>query len=144
MVPTTQPGPGPPSTARADRGAPTPTVAGAVEDQTMKEFRVPPLSDPTDGSSRPTRSSRVRGVARRLVIVLAWICHAALGVTVSVSGLIMPPGAVMLLGLFWIAGVVAMLWNRHRPGLLTAVPAVSWAVWFAVVVLGEAWLGWTA
>lgn len=110
----------------------------------MNANRVAPVDDRTDGSSRPARSTSLRVVARIFVMSFAWLGQAILGVTVSVSGLIMPPGAVMLLGFFWIAGVVVMIRHRHRPGLSAAVPAVSWAVWFAVAALGEARLGWTA
>lgn len=100
--------------------------------------------DPPDGSSRPEHSALVRRATRTVVAMVAWLVQAVLGVTVSVSGLIMPPGAVMLLGVFWIVGVVAMLRVRHRPALLVAVPVVSWVVWFAVATLGDAWLGWKA
>lgn len=100
--------------------------------------------DAPDGSSRPERSAPVRRVTRTVAAVVAWLVQAILGVTVSVSGLIMPPGAVMLLGVFWIVGVVVMLRVRRQPALLFAVPVVSWVVWFAVAALGEAWLGWTA
>ncbi len=103
-----------------------------------------PAIDPLDGTADSTSQSPGRRAGRIAVMVVAGLVHAALGVTVSVSGLIMPTTAVRLLALLWIAGVVGMIRSRHRPALLLAVPVASWAVWFAVVALGEAWLGWTA
>lgn len=79
-----------------------------------------------------------------MVVAIAVLLHAALGITVSVSGLIMPTGAVMVLGLVWIVGVAAMIWCRRRPVPMLAVPIATWAVWFIVVGVGETWLGWTA
>lgn len=76
--------------------------------------------------------------------MLACLIHAVLGVTVSVSGLIVPTGAVLLLGLLWIAGVAVMIWGRRRRALVLAVPIASWVVSFTVVWIGDAWLGWTA
>ncbi len=100
-----------------------------------------------DAGRRPgtgTSPSSPRSIARIVVAVLACLVHAVFGVTVAVSGLIMPMGAVYLLGLFWIAGVAAMIRARHRPALMIVVPIVSWVVWFTVVWIGDAWWGWTA
>lgn len=96
------------------------------------------------GPQRATSRSSLRRFARVVGVVLAWLIHAALGVTVPVSGLIMPIRAVMLLGLFWIAGVAVMIRFRRRPQLVVAVPMVSWTLWFTVVWIGDAWLGWVA
>lgn len=91
-----------------------------------------------------TRPPAPRRVARIVVAEVACILQAFFGVTVSVSGLIMPMGAVLLLGPFWVAGVIVMFFARRRPALMIAVPMVSWVVWFAVAWIGDAWWGWTA
>lgn len=90
-----------------------------------------------------SRSAPVR-LTRGLVTVVACVAQAVLGVTVLVSGLIMPNSVVVVLGLIWTAGVAVMIRGRRRRALMLAVPIASWIVWLGVAWIGETALGWTA
>jgi len=63
---------------------------------------------------------------------------------VFVGGLIMPPSGVVGLGVVWLLALgVAIHWRR-RPEAVIAMPFVMLALWFLVVWIGDALLGWTA
>jgi hypothetical protein len=63
----------------------------------------------------------------------------------AVSGLLAPWYGVVLLLLFWVVlFVVACRWWTPHPKLMLVLPAVAVVVWFAVLILGEALLDWTA
>ena len=62
----------------------------------------------------------------------------------SASGLLAPLWAVVALLVLWAAlVVVAVRVHRRRGAWSLLVPVVAVALWFAVVTLGEALLGWT-
>lgn len=61
------------------------------------------------------------------------------------TGLLAPMAATIVMFLVWcgfLAGAVVLY--RRRPGWVLAVPFVAMAVWYAVLGLGDAYLGWTA
>jgi hypothetical protein len=83
---------------------------------------------------------------RTLLIVLAVVVYALLGLfPYLASVLIAPPVGVAFLMAAWLGGLVAALWfARQRSLIALAIPPVAIAFWFAVVTLGEQFLGWTA
>ena len=103
-----------------------------------------PTMIPNPGPGRAIPRTRSQRLARSSAIVAAGLIHATLGVTVSVSGLVMPSGAVTVLGLVWIGGVAAMILGRNRTVLVLSIPVASWALWWAVLLIGETLFDWTA
>ncbi len=77
---------------------------------------------------------------------LGWLgiaLHAAVGWPYLVSGLVAPVYGVLLLWTLWAALlVVALRQLRQRPAWTPVVPAVAAGLWFLVMYLGEAVLGW--
>ncbi|MCD6639998.1 MAG: hypothetical protein LT071_08810 [Nocardioides sp.] len=56
----------------------------------------------------------------------------------------MPWWAVALLVLAWLVSLVlALAWFSRRPRAVAALPVVLGLVWFATVVAGARWLGWS-
>ncbi len=61
------------------------------------------------------------------------------------SGLVGPNWLPVPLVAFWLVlFVLACRWFNTRPYVVLALPVVAAVVWFAVVMAGAAWLGWTA
>jgi hypothetical protein len=61
------------------------------------------------------------------------------------SGLVGPNWLPVPLVAFWLVlFVLACRWFSNRPYTVLVLPVVAFAVWFAVVMAGAAWLGWTA
>ena len=80
----------------------------------------------------------------RLVVVLGFVLHVAMGAVVLVSGLIMPWPAVLALGAVWAVGLaLAILW-RARPWAVLAIPFIMLAIWAATAWIGESVFGWRA
>lgn len=81
-----------------------------------------------------------------------WVAWAALCGYVAVgffpylvSGLVVPPGAVVVLMVAWLLGLGLAVWlSRVRPLLVPAVVVLALVFWFAFVSVGEALFGWTA
>jgi hypothetical protein len=72
------------------------------------------------------------------------LVQVAVGVfPLASSGLFAPPWALALIAVGWACGVV-LAWRlgRTRPILAMAVPVVTVAVWFALLTVGDRWLGW--
>jgi len=82
--------------------------------------------------------------ASRLLVVLGFLLHLAVGVIVLFSGLIMPGWAVALLGLLWLVALAVAIRWRSRPPVVVLVPFVMLAVWLLTAWAGELFLGWTA
>lgn len=70
--------------------------------------------------------------------------HLVAGYFYVLSGLVAPPYAITGLILLW----VLLLWwltrMRQDSWKVLIVPMVAAALWFTVLMLGEAFLGWTA
>jgi len=63
----------------------------------------------------------------------------------AVSGLLAPwYGVVFLLVIWLVLFVVACRWWTPHPKLMLVLPAIAVVIWFAVLILGEALLDWTA
>ena len=81
----------------------------------------------------------------RLVLALAVLLHLGVGVFYVSSGLLAPPWAVVALCLVW---AVLLVWlvrlGRRRAPLALVVPPLAFGLWFTLISLGEALLGWTA
>ncbi len=61
------------------------------------------------------------------------------------SGLIAPAGAVVALVAFWaVLFGLALRWFTRHPIRVFWLPFVAAAVWFAVMMAGGAWWGWSA
>lgn len=63
----------------------------------------------------------------------------------AASGLIAPWWAVVLLLVVWLFLFIVACgqWTR-RPRVVPVVALVTLLLWFAVIIAGGAWLGWTA
>ena len=86
-------------------------------------------------------------VAEKIAVVVGIVLHLVIGaVPFAVSGLVAPLWGVVVLWAFWLLMLGLAVWpvRRQRPLLVPLVPAVSLAVWFAVMGFGGAVLGWTA
>lgn len=79
--------------------------------------------------------------------IQAWLALALHLVVLSfyvLSGLLAPPYAVVLLLCLWLLLLWWLFRLRHERWKAMTVPAVAVAVWFTVLMLGDAFLGWTA
>ena len=78
-----------------------------------------------------------------VILSLAMGLHLAAGFIFLVSGLAVPPWAVILLLVIWGALLAWGVRNRHRPHVLL-MPLAAAVVWFVVVQGGSMIFGWTA
>jgi hypothetical protein len=63
----------------------------------------------------------------------------------AVSGLVAPWWGVVVLMLVWLVlFVVACAWWTPHPKRLPFVAVAAVVLWFAVITVGAAWLGWSA
>lgn len=61
------------------------------------------------------------------------------------SGLVAPWYAVLGFLILWVALLVAgVRWFKTRPYAVVALPFVGFAVWYGILMFGDAVLGWTA
>jgi hypothetical protein len=91
-----------------------------------------------------TRSDRFL-VLRYVVAGLAMAAMVPIGFFYLSSGLVAPLWAVIALVAVWIGlVVVGIVWFRHHPLRLPALPVIAALLWFVVLTLGERLLGWTA
>jgi len=84
--------------------------------------------------ARPVLGSFVGmgGMAAALFLVLA-------------SGTLAPVWAVVALTLVWLVLlVIGARWFMTHPWRVAALPVVMTAIWFATIMAGDLWLGWTA
>lgn len=99
-------------------------------------------------SSDPVATSVPSSPRRRPPRILPWIgilLHLGLGLfPYAPSGLTAPPYGVVVLGVLWLAILVAavLLLPRH-PWWVVATPVVSVAVWLGVMTFGVRELRWT-
>ena len=102
------------------------------------------LAPGADAAGRSGPGSQ--GPLSRWTVRLALICYLAIGFfPYLVSGLLVPPLAVLVLMAVWTAGLVATVrWSRHRPIVAPVSVVAAIAFWFAFVTLGSALFGWTA
>lgn len=62
-----------------------------------------------------------------------------------VSGIVTPWWAVPPLLVVWLIHLVlALRWFSTRPYAVLLLPVSAVALWFAVIIAGGAWLGWSA
>jgi hypothetical protein len=80
-----------------------------------------------------------------VAVVIGILGHLAAGVWYAASGLVAPWWAVIGLLVVW-AGLCVVLWRlaRRRSAWALGVPLLDAAIWFAVISIGDALLGWTA
>ncbi len=94
-----------------------------------------------------TETPATRGrPAPGFVPAVALVLHVVVGLVFYVaSGLVAPLYAIVVLWILWLVllGALIMLWRR-RSWWVLAVPAAAFALWFAILSLGEAVFGWTA
>jgi hypothetical protein len=79
----------------------------------------------------------------KLAVVAGFALHAAMGVVVLVSGLIMPIWAVGVLAVVWLAALAVAIRWRGRPPLVLLVPFAMLAIWGLTAWLGDTFLDWT-
>lgn len=82
---------------------------------------------------------------RRLLLVLALVLHLVAGIFYLGSGLLVPEEVVLFLWAVWVLllAVLVWLWSR-RPKLAPLVPVGAIVLLYAVVTVGDVFLGWTA
>ena len=91
---------------------------------------------PRPGAPRSPRQWATAGLTAAGMLVALWLY--------STSGLVAPLWAVLGLLVVWLLlAVVAVRLHRRRGGWSVLVPLGAVALWFAVLSLGEAVLGWT-
>ena len=98
-----------------------------------------------------THPSRARSDAppadrpRRSTAVLTAVLHLLALWPYAISGLVAPGWAVVALLVVWaLLGAVAVVVHRRWGAVSALVPLVAVVLWFGVLTLGEALLGWTA
>lgn len=77
----------------------------------------------------------------------AWVAlalHLVAGFFYLLSGLLAPPYAVASLMVLWLILLWWLIRLRHERWRVMIVPGAAVAAWFAVLLLGDAFLGWTA
>jgi hypothetical protein len=96
-------------------------------------------------TSPDTVTDRRRSVP---ALIAGWIGLAAHLATVFLylsSGLVVPAWALAMLLLIWVALLgLAIRLLRTRPAFALLVPVAAFVIWYAVILAGGAWLGWTA
>lgn len=85
-----------------------------------------------------------RRLAGMIGFAFGVLLHVIVGVFVFSSGLIAPSWAVVVLVALWLVGA-SLLWSwRRAPVRALLVPVVMAAIWWAAIMAGDLWLGWTA
>lgn len=75
---------------------------------------------------------------------VAFALHLVAGFFYLLSGLLAPPYAVAGLVVVWLILLWWLIRLRHERWRVMIVPGVAVAAWFTVLLLGDAFLGWTA
>ena len=80
-----------------------------------------------------------------VLAAVAAVAHMLLGGLYLVSGLVVPPYALLLLLVWWVV-LVRLLWHlvRKRSWWTPVVPLATAATWVAVLTAGGHFLDWTA
>lgn len=66
------------------------------------------------------------------------------GFVYLVSGLVVPVQWLAGVWAVWIALAAFAVRNRHRPGIVLAIPVVAMVLWVAILSAGGAFLDWSA
>ena len=92
----------------------------------------------------PTGDSQGRMASLALAAVAA-VAHSLVGGLYLVSGLVVPPYALLLLLVWWVL-LARFLWHlvRNRSWWTPVVPLAAAATWLAVLTAGGHFLYWTA
>jgi hypothetical protein len=105
------------------------------------------MATPPDGPHEPVDLTAVgRDASAVVAVVTGALLHLVRGVFVLASGLLAPWWAVVLLVAIWAVAVVAdpVRWRRDHPFRTMLVPFAMAAIWWAVIIAGDTWFGWTA
>jgi len=98
----------------------------------------------TAGDRTPAAVARVPPGWQVAAGWLALVLHVLVGFPYLVSGLVAPGSAVVTLLAIWTGLLVLLLRLRPtRPLLALLVPPAALAIWYAVLALGGALLGWS-
>jgi hypothetical protein len=76
--------------------------------------------------------------------LVACLVQALVGFFYLFAGLVAPLYGVLIMWAIWIAATVALVRFRDRGPVTWVIPAISAALWFAVIWIGDSFLGWTA
>ncbi len=81
----------------------------------------------------------------QMVRWVSLVLFGGVGFLYGFSGLIAPGWVVPLLWIVWLTHlfIVIRQWRR-RQWVVVSAPLLSWFIWAAVILSGEAFLGWTA
>lgn len=100
-----------------------------------------PMSTPATMS--PSDAPSPSSIAHRVAVVAGFVLHAAVGVFVASSGLLMPAWAVVLMVLIWLLAMWFAIAQRRRPLAVLLTPFATFAIWYLTGWAGETFLGWT-
>ncbi len=94
--------------------------------------------------SRSDDPSPLRRVLVVIAVVLAWALQVVVGWFTLSSGLVAPLWAIVVLVGLWVAAVLLLVRTARRQPLATPlVPLANGLLWWAAIVAGGTWLGWT-
>lgn len=85
-----------------------------------------------------------RRIASLIGLVFGAVLHLVVGLFVFTTGLVAPWWAWFGLMGVWLVGARLMWRWRGAPIRTMLVPFGTAAVWWATVMAGDVWLGWTA
>ena len=80
----------------------------------------------------------------RAATLLGFALLALVGFVYLVSGLVVPAPWLLVVWAVWVASAAFAVHNRHRPGIVLAVPVVAMVLWVAILSAGGAFLDWSA
>lgn len=91
------------------------------------------------------RAMTGRRVGETAAVVAAVALQLVVGFFTSAMGLMAPAWAIALFTAVWLAAVVVLYrLARTKPLATPAVPLVNGALLWALLGIGDVWLGWTA
>lgn len=83
-------------------------------------------------------------LASLVALVFGGLMHAIVGYFVFLTGLVAPWWAWFTMVALWVIGA-RLLWRwRTTPIRALFVPIMMAAIWWATIMAGDLWLGWTA
>jgi hypothetical protein len=101
--------------------------------------------DPPDPRDPVDLTTVGRDASAVIAVVAGGLLHLFLGFFVLASGLLAPWWAALLLIALWGAlWLPIWRWRRDHPFRTMLVPFAMATIWWAVMMAGDTWFGWTA
>jgi hypothetical protein len=102
-----------------------------------------PISIPPRSPAPVPKAADPLSIADVVMATVGLLLHAAVGVFVAASGLMMPAFAVLLMILLWVMALWFAILHRRRPLVVLVTPLATFGVWYLTGWAGETFLGWT-